>query len=141
MEFKVIIDTSVLISGLYSNKGAAFKLLEIIGHPDLKIFISTSLALEYESVAKRETESYWLDAILLDSFIDFICSNSSETVIYYNWRPFLSDPNDDFILELAVASGANWIVTYNHSDFIGSDKFGIKTITPKELLIKMGVLK
>lgn len=141
MEFKVIIDTSVLISGLYSSKGAAFKLLEIIGHPDLKIFISTSLALEYESVAKRETESYWLDAILLDSFIDFICSNSSETVIYYNWRPFLSDPNDDFILELAVASGANWIVTYNHSDFIGSDKFGIKTITPKELLIKMGVLK
>ena len=134
MEFRVVIDTSVLISGLYSNKGAAFKLLEIIGHPNLKVFISTSLALEYEAVAKRETESYWLDSMLLDSFIDYICNNSFETVIYYNWRPFLSDPNDDFILELAVASSVD-------SDFIGSDKFGIKTITPKELLIKMGVLE
>lgn len=67
--------------------------------------------------------------------------NSIETIIYYNWRPCLPDPNDDFILELAVASGAEWIVTYNQDDFQGSDKFGIQTITPKELLIKIGVLK
>jgi aspartokinase-like uncharacterized kinase len=59
MLYKIVIDTSVLISGLYSNKGAAFKLLEEIDHSDLK----------------------------------------------------------------------------------GSEKFGIKTITPKELLIKMGVVK
>jgi len=141
MEFKVVIDTSVLISGLYSRKGAAFKLLEEIDHSDLKVFISTSLILEYEAVAKRETEKYWLDSSLLDAFIDHICANCHETSIYFNWRPLLSDPNDDFVLELAVASGAEWIVTYNTSDFQGSEKFGVKTITPKELLIKMGVFK
>ncbi len=141
MEYKIVIDTSVLISGLYSNRGAAFKLLEEIDHPDLKVYVSTSLILEYEAVAKRETNSYWLDSSKLDVFIDFICSKCLETNIYFNWRPFLSDPNDDFVLELAVASGAEWIVTYNDSDFKGSDKFGVKTITPKELLMKMGVLK
>lgn len=141
MEYKVVIDTSVLISGLYSNRGAAFKLFEVIEHPNLKVFISTSLILEYEAVAKRETREYWLDSEILDSFIDYICNNSIETIIYYNWRPFLSDPNDDFILELAVASGVEWIVTYNQDDFKGSEKFGVRTITPKELLLKMGVLK
>ena len=41
MEYKIVIDTSVLISGLYSNRGAAFKLLEEIDHPDLKVYVST----------------------------------------------------------------------------------------------------
>lgn len=45
-----------------------------------------------------------------------------------------SDSKDDHLLELAVASGVNVIMTNNISDFKGSDTFGIRPITPKELL-------
>jgi len=31
--------------------------------------------------------------------------------IHYLWRPFLPDPKDDHVLELAVASGAKTITT------------------------------
>ena len=59
--------------------------------------------------------------------------------IYYLWRPFLRDPKDDMVLELAVASNANSIITYNRADFKGADHFGIKVITPKDLLTQVGV--
>ena len=57
-----------------------------------------------------------------------------EIKIYFLWRPYLSDPKDDHILELAVASGTKTIVTYNIKDFSGSNKFGVRVITPKILL-------
>jgi hypothetical protein len=38
------------------------------------------------------------------------------------------------VLELAVASGARSVVTYNTADFKGAEKFGVRPITPKELL-------
>jgi predicted nucleic acid-binding protein len=54
--------------------------------------------------------------------------------IYFLWRPLLSDPNDELVLELAVSAECDYIVTYNISDFRGSGKFGIQAITPKEFL-------
>jgi len=63
-----------------------------------------------------------------------ICRLSEHQKIYFLWRPYLTDPGDDHILEVAVASGTKTIVTHNIKDFKGSDKFGIRTITPKKLL-------
>ncbi len=54
--------------------------------------------------------------------------------IYFLWRPYLSDPKDDHILELAVASETKTIVTYNIKDFKEINKFGVRAITPKILL-------
>jgi predicted nucleic acid-binding protein len=45
-----------------------------------------------------------------------------------------ADPKDDHLLELAIASGAESIVTHNTKDFKDVEKFGVRSITPKELL-------
>ncbi len=44
------------------------------------------------------------------------------------------------ILELAVTAECDFIVTYNQSDFVGVEQFGLITMTPKEFLQKIGVL-
>lgn len=44
--------------------------------------------------------------------------------IYFLWRPMLKDPDDDMVLELAVASRSQVIVTHNVGDFFRSDSFG-----------------
>jgi predicted nucleic acid-binding protein len=62
-------------------------------------------------------------------------------MIYYLWRPHLSDPRDDMVLELAVSAKCDFIVTFNQSDFSGADVFGVRILTPKELLQKIGVVK
>jgi len=50
----------------------------------------------------------------------------------------LPDPNDDFILELAVAASAPYIVTFNLKDFRGVEPFGITALAPKDFLSVLG---
>ena len=57
--------------------------------------------------------------------------------IYFHWRPTLPDPDDDRILEVAVRTGSP-IVTFNVRDFRESESFGIRTLSPHELLTTMG---
>jgi len=54
--------------------------------------------------------------------------------IYYLWRPFLSDPDDDMVLELAFAAGCRYIVTHNSRDFAGAPQLGIEILLPGEFL-------
>ena len=39
-------------------------------------------------------------------------------------------PDDDFVLELAIAGGCSFIVTYNIRDFSGAEDFGVQVVTP-----------
>lgn len=45
------------------------------------------------------------------------------------------------VLELAVAAGCDYIVTYNKSDFEGIKRFGLRAVTPKEFLEGIGELR
>jgi predicted nucleic acid-binding protein len=54
--------------------------------------------------------------------------------IYFIWRPFLTDQNDELVLELAVSAQCEYIVTHNIIDFRGTEKFSMRAITPKEFL-------
>jgi len=69
---------------------------------------------------------------------DYLCQVALRREIFFLWRPFLKDPKDDLVLELAVESECEFIITYNRRDFAGTEKFGIKVLTPKEFLKKLG---
>jgi predicted nucleic acid-binding protein len=56
------------------------------------------------------------------------------TPAYFLWRPYLKDPKDDHVLEVAVASKAKIIVTHNIRDFKGVDTFGVTALRPGKLL-------
>ena len=60
--------------------------------------------------------------------------------IFFLWRPFLKDPRDDLVLELAVEAECEYIVTYNQRDFAGVARSGIRIVTPKEFLEMRGLL-
>jgi predicted nucleic acid-binding protein len=47
---------------------------------------------------------------------------------------------DDMVLEVAIESGARYILSYNVRDFGNLDQFGIDVLTPKEFLQRIGVL-
>ena len=77
----------------------------------------------------------------VEDVLDYLCSIAAHHEIYYLWRPFLRDPKDDMVLELAVAAGCQTIVSYNAQDFRGSERFGMLVVSAKELLVRLGVLK
>jgi putative PIN family toxin of toxin-antitoxin system len=131
---RIILDTNVLYAGLYSSKGASFLVLQAIEQGKLKLVISTTLLFEYEDILKRDQVDLGLSNQEIEKILDYLCMKSEHQKIYFLWRPHLPDPKDDHLLELAIASGTKFIVTHNTKDFVGVEKFGIRPITPKELM-------
>lgn len=138
MKPKIVIDTNVIVAALKSKRGASNRLLRLFGSKKFTHSVSVALVLEYEEVLKRLLPD--LGERNINYLLDYICAVSENTNIYYLWRPALSDPEDDMILELAVASQSDFIVTYNQRDFKEAQRFGIKVVTPRDLLLLMGEL-
>jgi hypothetical protein len=84
-------------------------------------------------VLKRDVHGSELSQNDIDDFIEYFCSRARLVQIYFRWRPILPDPDDDRILEVAVRTGSP-IVTFNVRDFRGAERFGIRTISPGEML-------
>jgi hypothetical protein len=70
--------------------------------------------------------------------IDYLCKIGRHREVYFHWRPFLRDPKDDILIELAVVAGAK-VVTFNTADFFGADTFGVIAISPQEFLAGTGI--
>ena len=129
-----VVDTCVLVSALRSSSGASHEVLRAVRSWDLEIAISVALAIEYESVALRPGLVPALGASEIQVVVDVLCRIARHQKIFYTWRPFLPDPDDDLVLELAAAAGCPYIITHNIRDFRGSDSMGIQAITPAQAL-------
>lgn len=136
----VVIDTNVLISALRSNQGTSHKLLLLLADDAFTPNISVPLFIEYESVAKRTGLLSGLNSNDINSILDYFLSKSNIRRIFYLWRPFLKDQKDDLVLEVAVESQSEYIITFNTSDFSGCEKFGVKIVTPYEFMKLRGLL-
>ena len=137
----VVIDTNVLVAALRSNKGASYKLLSLLPGGRYTPNISVPLFFEYEAVLKRKGIVPALSVVDIDAILDFVLSKSRIRKIYFLWRPFLRDLKDDHLLEVAVESNSKYIVTFNVNDFKGTEKFGVKAVTPQEYLKLTGIMK
>lgn len=136
----VVLDTNILVSAFRSSLGASYRLLQTLEQGQWRPVISPALALEYESVLKRGAGESGPSARDIDDFIEYLCSRGQLVQVYFRWRPLLPDPDDDRILEVAVRTGSP-IVTFNVRDFRGAERFGIRTMSPGELLGILGAEK
>lgn len=131
---RVVLDTNVLVAAIRSRRGASFEVLSRVGKGTFDIAISVSLVLEYESVLLRHVAASTLSEEDIRVLIDFICDVAISQEIFFLWRPYLRDPNDDLILELAVAAGCDAVVTHNTRDFGGAEQLGVRVLTPAAFL-------
>lgn len=131
----IVIDTNVIVAALKSRSGAAFKLVMKIPSERFQTVLSNPLYFEYMDVVFRPTirPVGASDDNLMD-FLDQILDHADTRNINYLWRPFLRDPKDDMLLEVAVASQAEYIITYNIKDFDRIELFGIEAIRPGDFL-------
>lgn len=139
--YKIVIDTNIIVSALKSRNGFSFDLLSIIDDKRFQVFISVPLVLEYEDAIKRNKSKIKLTKLEIDTILDYICFASEKRKIFYLWRPFLKDPKDDMVLELAVESESDYIISFNKRDFTGIEKFNLQVITPKEFLKIIGDIR
>ena len=136
MPFQVVLDTDVLVAAARSNRGASFELLRLFDSGDTRWEwnISTALLLEYEAVLKREQHRHGRDLAEVDRLLDDVAARANRHAIFFLFRPHLTDPDDEFILELALAASVHYIVTFNRDDFRDAERLGVRVVRPEEFL-------
>ena len=131
---RVVLDSNVLVSALRSRRGASFQLLKLLRGGRFDVALSVPLALEYEAVLRRHARELGLARDEADGLVDYMCDVGYRQPIHFLWRPTLTDPRDEFILELAVAANCNGIVTHNVRDFAGASRFAVQIMKPGDFL-------
>ena len=132
---RVVLDTNVLVSAIRSRKGASFALVSMLPSDLFEITLSVPLYTEYQDVLTRAENITGLNSredVL--KFIRYLAKISYKKEIFFLWRPWLKDPKDDMVLELAVASDCDYIVTFNTRDFKNIDTFKVEAIEPRVFL-------
>ncbi len=134
---KVVIDTNIWISALISEDGQSRDIIRLAFNEEISPQISTSLFLEYETVMNRNKIQKLCSLTLNEQneLFQAFLSTCKWNEIFYLWRPNLTDKDDDFLIELAVASNSRVIITDNKKDIrSGELKFNFEVLTPKEFL-------
>jgi predicted nucleic acid-binding protein len=74
MAQRIVIDTNVFVSALRSSRGASHRLLTQVGDRGFEIALSVPLVVEYEDVAKRQTDVTGLTYEDVDDITSTTCA-------------------------------------------------------------------
>ena len=139
MSSRIVVDTNVLVgAALSAARGDNREVLRQCFEHAAQPLIGAALFHEYEDLFGRTAPltksplSYEERQKLLAAFLS-VCE---WVKVYYLWRPNLPDEADNHLVELAIAGGADAIVTNNVRDFRrGELRFPhLRILTPSEFL-------
>jgi uncharacterized protein len=133
----IVVDTNVFV-GACLGRGAASAVVEGSLRGQLVPLMGAALFAEYEDVLSREAlfVRSRLSQAERQDLLDVFLSMCRWTRIYYGWRPNLRDEGDNHLIELAVAGGADCVVSHNLRDLRSNElKFPrLHLRTPSQLL-------
>ena len=130
---RIVLDTSVLVAAWRSRVGASFEIIAALGSHLFEVAVSVPLVAEYESALLRHLTGSQR-AHHVQALIDQVCAVAVRQKVFFLWRPLLPDPNDDMVVEVAIASQARAIVTHNLRDFSPAARLGVQILAPGAFL-------
>ncbi|MGH6898414.1 MAG: putative toxin-antitoxin system toxin component, PIN family [Geminicoccaceae bacterium] len=134
---RVVLDTSVLVAGTRSGRGASRRLLHGVRDRRFTPLVSVPLASEYEAVLLRSEHlvaAGVTEAEML-ALIDDILAAAEAIDRYYLVRPLLRDPADHHVVETAVNGQADLLVSLNIRDLAPAARlYPFRLVTPGDAL-------
>jgi len=127
---RVVLDTNVVGSASLKAGGPPSQIVELVFSGEIAVCLSQAVLSEYQLVMHRPKFERNRPAML--QIVEFIAAGAEwfEPAEPVNDSP---DPNDNRIVECAVAANAGFIVTGNRRHFpafVG----GTRVVTPREFL-------
>jgi len=128
---KIVIDTNVIVSAMRGDNpdSPARAVLRLALEEKIKPMMSDALMYEYEDLANRD-HLYAYSPLNVDQrneFLDTLFSVCEWSHVHYLWRPNLKDEGDNYLVELAVAGQAQYIITENLKD-LNSGELNFDTV-------------
>ena len=111
---RIVADTNIFL-GACLGTGASKAVIEACLKAQCIPLMGNALFNEYEDVCGRDNlfVNCRLNRTERDELLDVYLACCEWTRVYYSWRPNLPDEADNHLVELAVAGGADFIVTRN----------------------------
>jgi predicted nucleic acid-binding protein len=132
---RVVLDTSVLVAAARSRNGASFELMSMLPSRRFEPALTIALYTEWQAVLTRpEHLPPGATAEMSLGYLRYLASIAHLQDVHFLWRPFLSDPDDDMVVECAVASGSQFIVTHNIKDFRRVEELKLQAVKPADFL-------
>lgn len=125
---RVVLDTNVLISGIYFG-GQPGKILQAWRSHQIQIVFSPGILEEYLVVAERLAMRY--AGVEYERILNMIVQNAELIHVGDLSESVCDDADDDKFLACAVASGANIVVSGDQALFKTSGYRGVTVVTPK----------
>ena len=135
--YRVVLDTDVIVTALRSATGGSNAVLREAAYGRITPLVTPALFLEYEAVLKRPEQRlvHGLGLRDIDRFLSALAAACEAVEVSFQWRPQLSDANDEMVLETAVNGQADALITHNVRDFVkGAERFGLRVLRPGEFL-------
>lgn len=136
----IVVDTNILVAACL-GPGASNEVVASCLRGENSPLMGTALLAEYEDVLGRAElfRKSRLNPAEREELLDIFLATCRWTRIYYGWRPNAPDEGDNHLVELAVAGGAERIVTRNLRDLRRLElKFpGLVAVTPGQFLKEM----
>jgi hypothetical protein len=130
---RVILDTNVLLSALLSSRGAPAKLLAAWERKLFTLVISDELLVELRAVLRRP----FFQARFRESDAEFFVASLHDLALRYPKPPpsgAAPDAKDSFLLALAAASEAHFLVTGDKSLLALRRHGATRIITPAAMI-------
>jgi putative PIN family toxin of toxin-antitoxin system len=137
---RVVIDTSVLISAIRSEKGAAAVLIDLALSRRFVLLLDYKLAYEYREVASRPDHLLASGKTVdeTEAIIDALEAIAAPVMVQTRHRPLSQDPDDDMVLDVAINGFADILITNNARHFAhAAGSFGIRVLSPGEFLLAL----
>lgn len=135
MQHTLFIDSDVIISSLFSSKGAAFLLLHKT--ENVTLYISNLSQKELEIVVSRLNLSIHQLRLLLNNKLDSIQLKHTIKEAKEKYKEYVTDINDTHIILGAKEANVRFLITYNLKDYhiekIKQD-FNILVMTPGQFM-------
>ena len=132
---RVVLDTTVLVAASRSRNGASYQLVSMLPSRQFEIALTVALYTEWQAVLTRpEHMPPGITAEATLGFLRYLATMAHLQDVHFLWRPFLRDPDDDMVLECAVASGSQFVVTHNTRNFRRAPELKVQAILPADFL-------
>ncbi len=128
---RVVLDTNILVSATMWNDSFCNKLIKTITEKEIEIFTSYEILEEYKEVLRRDFkyEEEDVHKIILELLLYMQVIEPITKI-----KAVFEDPDDDKVIECALESNSEYVLSYDKHLLNLKEFRGIKIITPEKFL-------